>query len=148
MSRPVLIRFQRMYKSVNLSVESGIHQDDSYVTDVSKITLPPTQICATHTVRVTPHIPLSDDVTSRPSPNISIRSRTAAVKSSYFHSPSPSPTRLKSVKAMKFKAHNPTLNFFRSHVKLSRSASPIRDHPETTCQVVQTTGDSDSVDKR
>ena len=36
MSRPVLIRFQRMYKSVNLSVESGIHQDGRYVTDVKQ----------------------------------------------------------------------------------------------------------------
>ena len=98
---------------------------------------------------VTPHIPLSDDVTSRPSRNVSIRSRTSAVKSSHFRSPSPSPTRLKSVKSMRFKAQNPTLkNFIRSHVKLYRSASPIRDHPEPTCQVVQTTGDSDSVDNR
>ena len=69
---------------------------------------------------VTPHTVLFDDVTSRPSRNISIRS-------------------------MKFKAQSPTLmNFIRSHVILSRFASPIRDHPETTCRVVQTTGDSDS----
>ena len=98
---------------------------------------------------VTPHIPLSDDVTSRPSRNVSIRSRTAAVKSSHFRSPSPSPTRLKSVKAMKFEAQYPTLkHFIRSHVKLSRSAFPFRDHSETTYQVVQTTCDLDSVDNR
>ena len=49
---------------------------------------------------VTPHIPVSDDVTSRPSQNVYIRSRTAAVKSSHSRSHSPSSTRMKSVTAV------------------------------------------------
>ena len=58
---------------------------------------------------VAPHIPLFDDVTSRSSRNVSIRSRTSALKSSHFRSPSPSTTMLNSVKSMKFKAQHSTL---------------------------------------
>ena len=84
------------------------------------LSIPRSKNNVNYTLYVTPYIPLSDDVTSHPSRNVSIRSRTAAVKSSHFRSPSSSPTRLRSVKAMKFKAQNPTLkNFTRSRVKLS-----------------------------